>query len=103
MAPRKTAEQDFGEATLTSKGQLTLPSALRQELSIETGDRLRFIKAHDGTVRIEPRKRRRIVDLARVHAFRVGEDGASLDRAIDISVTAAVHERDSGTRSKRER
>ena len=34
------AEHDFGEATVTSKGQITVPSALRQELGVSPGDRL---------------------------------------------------------------
>ena len=65
MALEKPPNRISAKATLTSKGQLTIPSALRQDSRSRRGDRLRFIKAQDGTVRIEPRKRRRIVDLAR--------------------------------------
>lgn len=31
-------------ATLTSKGQLTLPAAIREELGLEAGDRIDFIR-----------------------------------------------------------
>ncbi len=97
-AARRKAEQDFGEATVTSKGQITVPNALRQALGVETGDRLRFVQAEDGSIRLEARKRRRIVDFARANAFCVGEAGLDLDKAIDESITEAMLERDRRSR-----
>ena len=35
-------------ATITSKGQITLPVALREELNVGTGDRINFIRLDDG-------------------------------------------------------
>jgi antitoxin PrlF len=43
-------------ATLTSKGQLTLPKAVREALQVRTGDRLDFTPSPDGTFRIEVRR-----------------------------------------------
>lgn len=43
------------EATLTSKGQITLPAALRRALGLRPGDRLVFAQAADGRVYIEAR------------------------------------------------
>jgi AbrB family looped-hinge helix DNA binding protein len=94
------AEQDFGEATVTSKGQITVPNALRQALGIGTGDRLRFVQAVDGSIRLEARKRRRIVDFARANAFRAGEAGLDLDKTIDEAITLAMIERDRRSRQK---
>lgn len=37
-------------ATVTSKGQVTLPAALRARLGLAAGDRVRFEIAEDGTV-----------------------------------------------------
>lgn len=38
--------------TLTSKGQVTLPKALRDKLHLSAGDRIEFIIDHDETVRL---------------------------------------------------
>ena len=41
-------------ATVTSKGQITLPKKIRERLGLATGDRVAFREAADGTVVIEP-------------------------------------------------
>ncbi len=41
-------------ATITSKGQLTLPKAIRDLLRLDTGDRVDFIVRDDGTVMLQP-------------------------------------------------
>jgi antitoxin PrlF len=41
-------------ATLTSKGQLTLPKAIRDLLRVGVGDRVDFIVKDDGTVVLRP-------------------------------------------------
>lgn len=40
--------------TLTSKGQLTLPKAVRDKLHLRTGDRMRVEVTEDGRVVLEP-------------------------------------------------
>ncbi len=100
MTAQRNAEQDFGEATVTSKGQITVPNALRQALGVTAGDRLRFVQAADGSIRLEARKRRRIVDFARANAFRAGEAGIDLDKTIDEAITLAVTERDRRSRQR---
>jgi len=40
--------------TLTSKGQLTLPKAVRDKLHLRTGDRLWVEVTQDGRVSLEP-------------------------------------------------
>lgn len=91
---------EFGEATVTSKGQITVPNALRRALGVKQGDRLRFVQAPDGSIRLEARKRRRIVDIARANAFRVGAAGIDIDRAINESIAMAMEERDRRSRAK---
>ena len=40
--------------TLTSKGQMTLPKAVRDELGLQPGDRLDCLVQPDGTIRLVP-------------------------------------------------
>jgi AbrB family looped-hinge helix DNA binding protein len=43
-------------ATLTSKGQLTLPKFLRTELDLHAGDRLDFVLRDGGVLEVVPMK-----------------------------------------------
>ena len=42
-------------ATLTSKGQVTIPKSVRESLRLRTGDRVEFAVQDDGTVRLRKR------------------------------------------------
>lgn len=42
--------------TLTSKGQVTIPKAVRDRLGLEAGDKLRFHFQSDGKVVVEPER-----------------------------------------------
>lgn len=42
------------DAKVTSKGQVTIPKAVRDRLGIRTGDYLRFMVDEKGVVRVEP-------------------------------------------------
>ncbi|MGB8539656.1 MAG: AbrB/MazE/SpoVT family DNA-binding domain-containing protein [Acidobacteriaceae bacterium] len=42
------------EATVTSKGQVTLPSELRKRLGLQKGSRVRFSMSASGAVKVEP-------------------------------------------------
>jgi len=41
-------------AKLTSKGQVTIPKEVRDELQIDTGDRVLFVIRDDGVVELRP-------------------------------------------------
>jgi AbrB family looped-hinge helix DNA binding protein len=41
-------------ATVTSKGQITLPKAIRDLLRLDAGDRVDFVVHDDGTVVLRP-------------------------------------------------
>lgn len=43
------------QATITSKGQITLPKALRDRLNLAAGDRVEFILEENNVVRMVPR------------------------------------------------
>ena len=42
------------EATLTTKGQVTIPKAVREHLKLETGSRVDFVFEADGRVVLKP-------------------------------------------------
>jgi AbrB family looped-hinge helix DNA binding protein len=52
------------EATVTAKGQITIPSAVRAALGVSPGDKIRFEKTRSGEYRIKARRRRSILDIA---------------------------------------
>ena len=41
-------------ATITSKGQVTIPKPIRDRLHLEPGDRIDFIVEEDGGLRVTP-------------------------------------------------
>jgi AbrB family looped-hinge helix DNA binding protein len=49
-------------ATMTSKGQVTIPADIRERLDIKTGDQLRFHLTHSGKLSITPVRRRSIFE-----------------------------------------
>lgn len=49
--------------TLTSKGQVTVPRAIRERLGLKSGDKITFSLLSDGTLVVRP-KMRRIADIA---------------------------------------
>lgn len=42
------------KATITSKGQVTLPKKVRDQLHLKPGDKVEFLTDDDGTVRVIP-------------------------------------------------
>jgi antitoxin PrlF len=46
--------KDMPTATMTSKGQITVPKEIREHLRVEPGDRLSFHIGGDGEVVVEP-------------------------------------------------
>lgn len=83
--------------TMTSKGQLTIPKDVRDELGIEAGTRL-FVTVRNGQVVALP-KNKRIADLAGILGKPPKGAGATLED-IDEAVGLALAEDDE--RIKRE-
>ncbi len=82
-------------ATLTSKGQITLPAELRRVLSLESGDRIEFFRQADGVYGLRPLTGsvRDLKGIVPKPAKRVSI--AQMDRAIAI----AVKQRDKTSRA----
>jgi len=41
-------------ATLTSKGQITIPAEVRQRMGLDAGDRIEFVELESGSYAIKP-------------------------------------------------
>ena len=79
-------------ATLTSKGQITVPVEIRQQWNLKAGDQISFegVKADKGTIR--PRRRRSIFDSR--EELTLPSLGRSLTQAdIDEAIGAEIDEK----------
>jgi AbrB family looped-hinge helix DNA binding protein len=56
-----------GEATLTSKGQTTIPKEIRDTLSLKSGDRITFTLMPDGTVQMRVKNKRALALAGSLH------------------------------------
>lgn len=54
-------------ATITSKGQVTIPKAVRDSLRLDAGDRIEFVLAPGGEVLIRPISRKVDDVFGRLH------------------------------------
>lgn len=74
-------------ATLTSKGQVTIPAVVRERLRLKTGDRIDFVFASDGEIILKP-KRLKFEELRGIlrSSRRKGVGVREMDRAIQESV-----------------
>ncbi|MDP9373107.1 MAG: AbrB/MazE/SpoVT family DNA-binding domain-containing protein [Chloroflexota bacterium] len=50
-------------ATLTSKGQITIPAAIRKHLGVDTGDKVAFVIEEDGSVQLRAPQYRTVAEL----------------------------------------
>ena len=79
-------------AKLTSKGQITVPKAVREALGVSPGDRIAFRLKDNGTVVIEAET----VDLTKMRGvLKPVVRGVSVKAMGDAIRTAAVRTRDS--------
>lgn len=44
------------DATVTSKGQVTIPKRIRDELDLDAGTELEFVLEEDGTIQVRPKE-----------------------------------------------
>jgi AbrB family looped-hinge helix DNA binding protein len=74
-------------ATLTSKGQITLPKAIRQRLRVHTGDAIEFTIGADGEIRVRAGN----VDVSALRGLlrRSDRGPVSIERMNDVIRRAA--------------
>ncbi len=80
----------MAEATLTTKGQVTIPKRVRDHLKLETGARLDFVIEDDGTVVLRP-VTRHVRELAGL-LHRPGHQAVSVDE-MDESIRTHLRTR----------
>lgn len=68
----------MSEATVTSKGQITIPADIRKALGLNAGERVVFTRLEDGTT-IMRSKTRSILDLKGVLKPRGGTRKAAVE------------------------
>jgi AbrB family looped-hinge helix DNA binding protein len=76
MGKGTTAARRVTEATLTSKGQLTLPARVREAMGVRPGDQLRFEPTDGLGFKVTPVRRGDVLALAGAFAAagkRVGD------------------------------
>jgi AbrB family looped-hinge helix DNA binding protein len=66
------------DATLTSKGQTTIPKSIRDSLGMKAGDRMTFTLMPDGAVLLRV-KNKRLADLAGV-LYKKGRKPVPIDK-----------------------
>ncbi len=79
-------------AVITSKGQVTLPKAVRERLGVKTGDAVEFIMEENGRTWLRPRKLRAI-DFADILGEPPRGKGATVED-FDEAIMDAVAEDD---------
>ncbi len=74
--------------TMTTKGQITIPKDVRDELGLEPGSRVNFLKNEEGFFELH-RERRPVSDLA--GSLRFAGPARTLDE-MDAAIAAAAAE-----------
>jgi antitoxin PrlF len=85
------------EATLTSKGQITIPVELRARLNLKEGDKLEFYVDRSGTVLLRPRN----VSPSAVFETALAGGRSRRDMTDDEAIIASVLEKDRRSRRRR--
>ena len=84
-------------ATITSKGQITLPAELRKAWDLKPGDQVAFDPPGKTSSRVEPRRKRSVFD--RLDELRLPSLGRPLtQRDIEESISGAMAEQEERSR-----
>jgi antitoxin PrlF len=77
-------------ATLTSKGQITIPKVVRETLNLHTGDKLEFVVTGEGNVLVRPVTKKVDDVFGRLH--KPGRKPVSIQE-MDAAIRKRIRER----------
>ncbi len=85
--PANGKDREMPTATLTSKGQITLPKAIRDKFHLHTGDRIEFILRNDEEVVMRPAT----IDVGELEGIlhRSGRPAVTIEE-MDAAITEQV-------------
>lgn len=99
MGKDSTADKEF-KATITSKGQITVPADVRKLWNLRAGDQIGFGRLESGEGKIRPIRRRSIFESMKdLPPLSLGRPLRQSD--IEDAITAAVTEKEARSRGKR--
>ena len=99
MGKESTADREF-KATITSKGQITVPADIRKLWNLKPGDQLGFGGLESGAGKIRPIRRRSIFESMKdLPPLSLGRPLRQQD--IEDAITEAVTDKEERSRSKR--
>jgi len=78
-------------STVSSKGQVTIPVAMRRQLGVDAADKVTFVVTNDGRVELRPARFTLQSVLGSLPAL--DHESVDLDREIDEAKDAAANER----------
>jgi AbrB family looped-hinge helix DNA binding protein len=85
------------DATVTSKGQVTIPKRIREELGLEAGTEVEFILDDDGSLRVRP-KEPPMERLRAIHDFDGIESMPLVDEIAEYAADLRAEYYDPGER-----
>jgi AbrB family looped-hinge helix DNA binding protein len=86
-------------ATITSKGQITLPAELRRAWDLKPGDQIAFDPPGETSSRIEPRRKRSVFD--RLDELKLPSLGRPvIQQDIEDSISEAMAEQEERSRRR---
>ena len=100
MGKESTGDKEF-RATITSEGQITLPTDLRELWNLKPGDQIGFARLDASEGRIRPIRRRSIFESMKdLPPLSLGRPLMQSD--IEDAITEAVTEKEARSRGERD-
>jgi antitoxin PrlF len=86
----RTSNTILPDTTMTTKGQVTIPTAIRRLLGLKPRDKVRFGVAADGTITVQPATSRLTALFGSVKPLNPPKDDETLRREFEEGVAEEV-------------